>query len=59
MRECLKSVDLESRRRVLRNKPDLTIHMRHFDVSMQQVMPSVSRDVANRYLEWQKEFGSK
>ncbi|KAI1723648.1 ATPase family associated with various cellular activities (AAA) domain-containing protein [Ditylenchus destructor] len=62
MRECLQNAssdDLEARRRALDGKPDLTIRMHHFLVSMQKTMPSVSQDTVSRYVSWMEEFGSK
>ena len=35
---------------------DLTIQMTHFDVAIQNIMPSVSK--LNRYVEWKKEYGA-
>lgn len=62
MRECLQNVtsdDLEARRRALDNRPDLTIRMQHFEMSIQKTMPSVSQSAVKRYQEWMEEFGSK
>lgn len=62
MRECLQKVtsyNLEARRRALDNKPDLTIRMQHFEMSIEKTMPSVSQATVKRYQEWMEEFGSK
>lgn len=61
MRECLRNsnIDLESRRRMLESRPDLTIRMRHFEASIGQIMPSVGEETVSRYVDWMKKFGSK
>jgi len=60
MREVLQERhDLESRRRLLENKPDLTIRMQHFLTAKEKIMPSVSADTVHRYMAWMEEFGSK
>lgn len=61
MRECLRNskIDLESRRRTLESRPDLTIRMCHFEFSIEQIKPSVGEETVSRYIEWMNKFGSK
>lgn len=62
MREQLRAANvfggMEARRAALQQS-DLIIRKCHFDIAMQNIMPTVSQSEVRKYVQWMEEFGSK